>query len=569
MDKEKIAQIFSEIARILELKQENPFRVRAYAKAAQSLNDLSEDIAILAQQDRLREIPGIGRDLADKIKELVASNNLEFYEDLKKTIPAGLLDLVNIPTLGPKTVWYLYQKAGITSIASLEKAIAQNKLSGLPKIKQKTIENIKQGIALIKRGKERLPLAGALRMADDFMRPLSELAFVANISPAGSLRRQKESVKDIDILIVSKRPKKVIEEFIRLPLVEKILAKGDTKSSVLTRPGIQVDCRVVPEESFGAALFYFTGSKNFNIKIRALGIRMGFKINEYGIFRKEKYLAGRSEEEIFKLLKMSYIPPELREDNGEVELAQEHKLPELVEQGHILADLHAHSDYSDGENSIAEMAQAARKKGYAYIAITDHSQALKIARGLGIAELKKKRKEIERINRRLTDFRVLYGTEAEIDSEGRIDYPDKVLAEFDLVIGAIHSGFKQSKAQLTRRIVRACANPYVQIIAHPSGRLWGARDAYELDFAQVLKACRQSNTALEINAMEQRLDLNDSGARQARASGVRLAIGTDAHSIAGLQAMSLGVSVARRAWLQKKDILNCLPVEQLLKTIKK
>ncbi len=569
MQNQRVAEIFNNIAKILEIKQENPFRIRAYQKAAQNIRELSEDIQALVEEERLSEIPGIGQDLANKIKEIVSTGKLKFYEDLRKTIPPGLLDLLNIPSVGPKTVWNLYKKLNIKTIEDLEKAIENNNLTGMFGIKEKTIQNIKQGISLIKRGRERMSLAEAIQTAGEFIRPLSEMPFVSKISPAGSLRRQKETVRDIDILIVSSKPDKVMDKFTQLPQVEKILAKGQTKSSVLNRQGVQVDCRVVPDKSFGAALMYFTGSKSFNIKLRTIAIKMGFKINEYGVFKKEKRLAGRTEEEIFKLLKMSYIPPELREDAGEIELARINKLPRLIELDDVLGDLHVHSIWSDGRNSIEQLVQAAKKRNYSYLAITDHSQGLKVAGGLSVRELRRKKAEIEKINSKLRGFRVLYGTEVDIDSEGKLDYSDKVLREFDLVIAAIHSGFKQSKARLTQRIVKACQNRYVHIIAHPTGRLLGTRDAYELDFEQILKVCRLTNTALEINSMPDRLDLNDANSRHAKDTGVRLAIGTDAHSIGGLDAIRLGISVARRAGLEKKDLLNCLPVEEFLKSIRK
>jgi len=569
MENQKIAEIFSDIAKILEIKQGNPFRIRAYEKAAQNLKDLSEDIQTLIKEERLSDIPGIGRDLADKIKEIASSGKLKFYEDLKKTIPPGLLDLLKIPSVGPKTARALYEELNIKGIDDLQKAIQNNKLIGLFGIKEKTVENIRQGLLLLKRGKERMLLAAAIQTANEFVGPLEKLSYVKKISPAGSLRRQKETVRDVDILIVSSKPAKVMDKFTELPLVKKIQAKGITKSSVLTQQDTQVDCRVVADKSFGAALLYFTGSKNFNIKLRTIAIKMGFKINEYGIFAKEKYLAGRTEEEIFKLLKMSYIPPELREDSGEIELAKKKRLPRLVDIAKIRTDVHVHSEYSDGGNSIEEIVQAAKKRNYSYIAITDHSQSLKVAGGLSISELKKKKREIDRINKAIKGFRVLYGTEADIDSEGNLDYPDRVLSEFDLVIGAIHTGFKQSKAKLTQRLIKACQNRYVHIIAHPTGRLWGTREAYELDFDKLLKVCRETNTALEINAFPARLDLNDINARHAKAEGVRLAIGTDAHTNEGLATIKLGLSVARRAWLEEKDLLNTLPVEQFLKTIKK
>ncbi len=569
MQNQRVAEIFNNIAKILEIKQENPFRIRAYQKAAQNIRELSEDIQALVEEERLSEIPGIGQDLANKIKEIISTGKLKFYEDLQKTIPPGLLDLLNIPSVGPKTAWNLYKKLNIKTIEDLEKAIENNNLTGLFGIKEKTIQNIKQGISLIKRGRERMPLAEAIHTAGEFIRPLSEMPIINKISPAGSLRRQKETVRDIDILIVSSKPDKAMDKFTQLPQVEKIQAKGQTKSSVLNRQGVQVDCRVVPDKSFGAALMYFTGSKSFNIKLRTIAIKMGFKINEYGVFKKEKRLAGRTEEEIFKLLKMSYIPPELREDNGEIELARINKLPRLVELDDVLADLHVHSIWSDGRNSIEQLVQAAKKRNYSYLAITDHSQGLKVAGGLSVRELRRKKAEIEKINSKLKGFRVLYGTEVDIDSEGKLDYSDKVLREFDLVIAAIHSGFKQSKAKLTQRIVKACQNRYVHIIAHPTGRLWGTRDAYELDFEQILEVCRLTNTALEINSMPDRLDLNDANSRHAKDTGVRLAIGTDAHSVGGLDAINLGISVARRAGLEKKDLLNCLPVEEFLKSIRK
>jgi DNA polymerase (family 10) len=414
-----------------------------------------------------------------------------------------------------------------------------------------------------------MSLAVAIQLADEFIEPLSQLSYVKKISPAGSLRRRKETVRDIDILIVSSKPGKVMDEFTQLPAVKRIQAKGKTKSSVLSSADAQVDCRVVADRSFGAALLYFTGSKNFNIKLRTIAIRKGFKINEYGVFKGKNNLAGRTEQEIFKLLKMHYVPPELREDTGEIELAMKDKLPQLVDISQIRTDVHVHSEYSDGNNSIEELVQAAKKRNYSYIAITDHSQGLKVAGGLTVTELKKKKNEIERINKRINDFRVLFATEVDIDSEGGLDYPDRVLGEFDLVVAAIHTGFKQSRAKLTQRLIKACTNRYVHIIAHPTGRLWGVREPYELDFKQVLKACRQTNTALEINAFPSRLDLNDINSRHAKAAGVRLAIGTDAHTIDGLAAMELGVSVARRAWLDEKDLLNTLPVEKFLKAIKK
>lgn len=570
MDNPKVAQIFSNIAKILEIKGDNPFRIRAYERAAININGLTEGITKLIEEGRLSEINGIGKDLSRKITEIVETGALRFYEDLKKTIPAGLLELLDIPSLGAKKVKLFYEELGIKDIQDLEAAIAQDKLKGIFGIKDKTVENIKEGLQLLKRGKERMPLTIALQTADEFITALKKLVYTKKVSPAGSLRRQKETVRDIDILVASQKPAKIMEEFVHLPSVKRINAQGLTKSSVLTENDVQVDCRVVENKCFGAALLYFTGSKEFNIRLRQYAQRHKLKINEYGVFdERDKYLAGKSEEEIFKFLKMSFIDPELREDRGEIEAALKGQLPDLVTLSDIKGDLHIHSRWSDGTNTIEEIVRAAKILKYDYIAITDHSQSLKIARGLSIADLRKKRKEIEKINRKLKNFRVLFGSEVDIDSDGRLDYPEQVLKEFDIVIAAIHTGFKQSRERLTKRLISACQNPYVHIISHPTGRLWGSRAAYDVDLERVFKAARKNNIIFEINSHPYRLDLNDVNAMMAKQHGLCLCIGSDAHGNDGLKTACFGISVARRAWLSKKDILNTVPVEKLLKTIKK
>ncbi len=565
----EISTIFRDIAKILEIKGENHFRIRAYERAAVNIEGLTEDVENFIKEDRLREIPGIGHDLSERIKEYASTGKIKIFEDLKKTIPEGLLELLKIPSVGPKTAKLLYKKLKIKNVSDLEKAIRQNKLKGIFGIKEKTVENMLKGIDILKRGKERMTLAKGLVITEQFIQALKKLPEAKQISTAGSLRRQKETVRDIDILVISDKPKKIMETFTRLPLVSDILAEGQTKASVRTKEDIQVDCRVLEEKSFGAALLYFTGSKNFNIKLRQLAIRKGLKINEYGVFRKNKFVAGKTEEEIFKLLGMAYVEPELREDNGEIELAREFKLPPLIELKSIKGDLHVHSQWSDGDDTIEEVTHACQKKGYTYVAITDHSQGLKIAGGLSIADLKRKKQEIDKINKKLKDFRVLYGAEVDIDSHGNLDYKDEVLKEFDIVVAAIHTGFKQSKEQLTKRIIKACQNKYAHIIAHPTGRLWGARDAYDIDFEQILEVAGDTNTHLEINTFPQRLDLNDLNAHRAKEMGIKLAIGTDAHTIEQLQTMKLGISVARRGWLTADDVINTLPLDSLLKAIKK
>lgn len=579
----EISAIFREIVKILEIKGDNPFRIRAYERAAQNIEGLTQNIEDFIREDRLTEIPGIGKDLSEKIKEIVSTGRLKFYEKLKKSIPAGLLDLLNIPGVGPKTAKLLYEKLRIKNIADLEQAINKNKLSGIFGIKEKTVENILKGIEILKRGKARMTLVQATLVGEEFVQPLKKIPEVKRISTAGSLRRQKETVRDIDILVISHKPKKIIDAFTKLAPVKDILAEGETKSSVRTKNDVQVDCRVVEAKSFGAALLYFTGAKNFNIKLRQLAIKKGLKINEYGIFsatkrggfaknygeKKNKYLAGKTEEEIFKILGLAYIEPELREDSGEIELAQKFKLPELIELADLKGDLHVHSEWSDGGNTILEMVQAAQKRNYDYVAITDHSQSLRVAGGLSRADLKKKRREIDKLNKALKGFRILYGTEVDIDSDGKIDYRDEVLKDFDIVVAAIHTGFKQSKAQITRRLVRACQNKYVHILAHPTGRLWGTRDAYEIDFEELFQVAKETHTHLEINSFPQRLDLNDLNSRRAKELGVKLAISTDAHTAEQLETMKLGVSVARRGWLGKDDVINTLPVEELFKILKK
>ena len=569
MRNSEIVQTFREIASILEIKGANVFRIRAYERAAQNIEGLTEDIEKYAKENKLTDIPGIGKDLADRINEYIKNGKIKVYEDLKKSIPGGLLDLLNIPSVGPKTAKLLYEKLKVKSIEDLEQAIKKNKLQGIFGIKEKTIENILKGIEVLKRGKERMTLAQAMQVADEFVSALKKLSEVKKISVAGSLRRQKETVRDIDILVISDKPQKIMDVFTGLANVATVLAKGETKASVRTKDDVQVDCRVEEEKSFGAALLYFTGSKNFNIKIRQLAIKKGLKINEYGVFRKEKFVCGRTEEEIFKTLGMSYVEPELREDTGEIELAKKSQLPHLIEVGDIKGDLHVHSKYSDGQNSIEEMLEVARKRRYSYIAITDHSAGLKVAGGLSITELKKKKQEIDKINSKLKSFRVLYGTEVDIDSDGKLDYKDNILKEFDVVVAAIHTGFKQSRAQLTKRLVKACQNKYAHIIAHPTGRLWGTRDAYDIDIDEVLRAAKNTNTHLEINAFPQRLDLNDLNCRRAKETGVKLCISTDAHTTDQLETMKLGIAVARRGWLEKKDVINTLELTELLKILKK
>ncbi|MDP8229830.1 MAG: DNA polymerase/3'-5' exonuclease PolX [Candidatus Gorgyraea atricola] len=563
MKNQEIAEVFRQIAQILEVRGENVFRVRAYERAARNIESMPEDIEVFVKEERLTAIPGIGKDLEEKIKEIVSSGRLEYLEDLKKNTPKGLIQMLSIPGVGPKTAKLLYDKLQIQDMVMLERMAHMGKIKDVPGIKQKTVENILRGIELIKKGRDRMDLKTAMDASQNFIEQLKKLKEVKRIDPAGSLRRMKDTVRDIDILVSSKSPGKVMDSFTRLPDVRDVLAKGPTKSSIVTKDGIQVDVRVIKNASYGAALMYFTGSKEHNIKLRQLAIKKGLKLNEYGLFRKEKAIAGKTEIEICKKLGISYISPELREDRGEVEASIEGDLPKLVELKDVKGDLHAHSKWSDGGSSIEEVVLKARELGYEYIAITDHSQGLKIAQGLNRDELKSKKKEIDSLNKKYKDIKVLYGTEVDIDSDGNLDYPDDILKDMDIVIAAIHSGFKQSKEKITERIIKACQNRYVNILAHPTGRLWGAREPYEIELEEILKVCRDTNTAIEINSYPQRLDLNDTGCRMAKEKGVKIAINTDAHIAAELDNINLGISVARRGWLEKKDVINTLSFEKL------
>ncbi len=558
MKNQEIANIFRQIAQILEIKGENPFRIRAYERAALNIESIPEDIEIFVREDRLKSIPGIGKDLEEKIKEIVSEGKLKYLEELKKDIPKGLIDILEIPGIGPKTAKVLYEKLGVRDLVMLERMAHSSRISKLPGMKKKTEENILRGIELLKRGRDRMDLKTAIDVADSFVERLKKLKEVKKINPAGSLRRMKDTVRDIDILVSSKSSKKVMDKFTSFSDVKDVLAKGPTKSSILTRDGIQMDVRVIEEASYGAALMYFTGSKAHNIKLRQLAIKKHFKLSEYGIFKKNKRIAGKTEAEMYRTLGLPYIVPELREDRGEIEAAGEDNLPRLVELSDIKGDLHVHSTWSDGGSPIEEIVKKAVEMGYGYIAITDHSQSLKIAGGLSREELKAKKKEIEKLSKKYKRIKILYGTEVDIDSDGNLDYKDDVLGQMDVVIAAIHSGFKQSMERLTGRIIKACQNKYVHIIAHPTGRLWGAREPYEINLEEILKVCLDTNTALEINSFPQRLDLNDIYCRMAKDFGVKLVVSTDAHIAQQLDTIRFGVACARRGWLEKKDILNTL-----------
>jgi DNA polymerase (family 10) len=570
MKNQEIVRIFNDIADLLEIKGENPFRIRAYRRAALNIESLTKDVAGISK-DELMKVPGIGQDLAGKIEEYVKTGKIQAYEDLKKEVPEGLGVLLSVPSLGPKTAKLLSDELKVKNMEDLERLARAHKLSGLPGIKEKTEENILKGIEMLKRGMERRPLGKVLPTANDIVEHLRKKAPVNKISIAGSIRRWKDTIRDIDILTTSRDPKAVMNTFVHMPQVKDVLMHGPTKSSVVTGEGIQVDLRVVEEGSFGAALAYFTGSKAHNIRLREMAVKAGLKINEYGIFREkdDKKVGGEKEEDVYRILGLSYVPPELREDTGEIEAAAEGKLPNLVEPGDIKGDLHVHTKRSDGSHDFDELIEEARKRGYQYIAITDHSKGLGIARGLSEERLMEEMKEIEAINRKLKGFRLLAGVEVDIRGDGRMDFPDDLLKKMDIVVASIHSGFRQNRQQIMKRMASAMRNPYVSVIAHPTGRLIGERDPYDVDINELLRIARETGTAIEINAYPLRLDLNDVHAKMAKEMGVRVVISTDTHITSQFNYMSYGVSIARRGWLEKKDVLNTMSYPALMKALKK
>ena len=562
----EIAKLFNEIADLLEIKDENIFRIRAYRRAAMNLESLTEEIEAVAARDGLTEIAGIGKDLAAKIEQVLETGRIEYLEELRREIPRGVVELMAIPGVGPKTAKLLFEKLRVDSVERLEALAQEGKLLSLPGIKQKTVENIVKGIQVVKRGRERMLLGRALPLAREIVQALEKLPQVRQISMAGSLRRMRETVRDFDLLITSAKPAKVMEAFIALPQVAEVLAHGETKATVRHREGVQMDLRVVEPECFGAALQYFTGSKDHNIRVRELASRKGLKVSEYGVFNEAtgRRIAGATEEEVYKAIGLPYIPPELREDTGEVEAALEGRLPDLLTLDDLRGDLHAHTNWSDGHHDLEALVEAAHRRGYEYVIVSDHSRSSTIAGGLSEEKLLDQIGKIRALNKKYRNFRILAGSECDILADGRMDFPDRVLAQLDIVLCAVHSRFKQGRAEMTARIVKALSNPYVHILAHPTGRLIGERDPYDVDLEAVFAAAKQHGKAVEINAQPSRLDLNDHHARRAKELGVMLSIDTDTHFLDQLENMTLGVATARRAWIGKADVVNAMPLEKLL-----
>lgn len=575
MKNQEIAQIFHEIAGFLKMEGV-AFKPYAYQKAATILESSERDIEEIYRKGgrkALEKVPGVGKSMAKKIEEYFKTGKIKYYEKLKKRTPVKIEELTAVEGLGPKTVRILYRKLGIKNLKDLEKASRAHKIAPLFGFGEKTEKNILEGIAFLKRSRGRFLLGEILPQVKEILLRLKSLKEIEQISVAGSLRRMKETIGDVDILVTTKNSKKVMDFFVSLPGVVKIWGKGPTKSSIRMKQGFDIDLRVVQKKSYGSALQYFTGSKEHNIATRKIAINKGLKLNEYGVFRGRKMIAGWNEAGVYRALGLRWMPPELRENQGEIEAALKRKLPKLVAIKDIKGDLHCHSDWDGGANSILEMSRRAREMGYEYLGITDHTKFLKIEHGLNEKQLSQQRKEIDKLNERLKikneEFRILQGAETNILNDGSIDIHDRALKNLDYAIAGIHSSFKMEKTKMTERIIKAMKNPYIKIISHPTGRILKRRDEYQVDFNKILRAAREYKVILEINSCPTRLDLNDRNVRRAKEAGIKMVINTDAHHRDQLSYIELGVAQARRGWAEKGDIINTYPLSKLLEILKK
>jgi DNA polymerase (family 10) len=567
MKNSEAAKVFQDIADLLELKGENVFKIRAYQKAARAIEHYPRELeAVIDEGEDLQSIPGVGEAIAKKAAELITTGKLGYYENLKAQFPQGITNLLDIPGIGPKTANKLSGELGISSVDELEQAIKDGRVAKLFRLGDKTADNILHQIQALRRKDQRIPIGEALPIVEEIIAALRSILGVKNLTPAGSLRRFQETVGDIDLMGTADNPKEVIDAFVALPHVKQVLAQGSTKASVIVSGGLQVDLRMVEHESFGSLLQYFTGNKQHNIALREEWRRQGLKLSEYGmtVVATGKLEKFATEEEFYHRLGLQYIPPEIREAQGEIEKAEQGAIPKLVELSDIKGDLHTHTEWSDGHDSLEELARAARDMGYQYIAITEHSAGRGIANGLNVERLGEQVAEIKALDERLSWIRVLTGTEVDIRADGSLDLPHEILAELDIVTAAVHSAMNQSEEKMTGRVIKAIENPDVDMIAHPTCRLIGEREPVAIDLEAVLRAAAKYNKIMEINAMPDRLDLKDTHAFRARELGVKLAIGTDSHSVAHLGLMRFGVGVARRAWCEPQHILNTLPLEKLL-----
>lgn len=572
MKNSDIARIFEQMADFLEIKGENPFKIRAYRRATQIIEHLPQEVAaMLAAGEDLKTIPGIGEAIAAKMTEMITTGHLVAWETLRDSLPDGLSDLLEIPGIGPKTAYRLATELGIASINDLEQAILEGKVARLSRLGERTAENLLHQIQSLRRKDQRIPLGQALPVVEEILSALRLLPGVKNLTPAGSLRRFRETVGDIDLMGTADAPEAIIRSFVALPQVREVLAQGPTKASVILTNGLQADLRMVEHNAFGSLLQYFTGSRQHNIALRTRMQKKGLKLSEYGITdvvsnRLEKFA---TEEAFYMRLGMQYIPPEIREDRGEIELAERKSLPTLVERSDILGDLHVHTNWSDGAASLEAMAQAAKAAGYKYLAITDHSVGLGIAGGLNEERLQKQKQAIEQLNEQLEGIRLLSGAEVNILADGRLDLPDEVLSGLDVVVASVHSSLNQKEAKMTSRILKALENPHVDILAHPTCRLIGQREPISVNMEAVFQAAAEFGKVLEINSMPDRLDLHDIHIYRARELGVMLAINTDAHLPEHFGLMRFGIGMARRGWCRPSHILNCRQVREILTYLKR
>jgi DNA polymerase (family 10) len=574
MENKDLAQFFTEIADILEIQEGNPFRIRSFRRTAQIIKDLGFNGADAAVDDpqKLKSISGIGDGAINKMQEIVETGKCQENEDLRRQIPASLLQLTKIQNLGPKKVSLFWKTLNITSVEELEKVAREKKLRFLPGMGEKSEAKILKSIHDYRQLQGRFRLDDGIEISQVVMDYLAAQVKIDRIAAAGSLRRRRETIGDIDILVSCDAPGDVIDAFTEHPDVQEVLAKGETKASVVLRRGLQADLRVIKDQSFGAALQYFTGSKAHNVALRERAKRMGYKINEYGLFSvddPEEPVAGSKEEDIYRLLNLAYIPPEIRENRGEIDRAEKGQLPELIQLKDIRGDLHMHTTATDGRNSIGEMASSARDVGYEYVAITDHSKALAMTGGLDEKALAKQIKEVDQVSAKLGNIKILKGIEVDILDDGMLDLSNESLVQLDVVIASIHSRFNLSQKEMTLRICRALENPYVNILAHPTGRLLTQREPYPIDLEQVIKTARENRVCLEINAYPGRLDLSDIHCLMARDKGVLISINSDGHSTTMLGNMRYGIDTARRGWIEAKDVINTYPLKKLKKVLEK
>lgn len=574
MTNEEIANILREIGIYLDMDNV-PFKPRAYEKASEGVLGLDKDVREIYKTGglaALEKIPAVGTSIAEKIEELLNAGKIKYYEQLKKKIPVNLSELRGVEGLGPKTIKILYQKLKIRNLSDLEKAARTGKIKKLEGFGEKSEENILKGIEFLKKSGGRFVLGFVVPQIREIEARLKRLPQVQEINVAGSVRRRKETIGDVDILIISDNPQTVMDFFVSMPEVARVFAHGETKSAVKLKNGLDVDLRVLLKESYGAGLNYFTGSKDHNVELRRIAIDKGFKLNEYGLFKGKKQVAGHTEEDLYKALGLRYIEPELREMAGELEAAKKNKLPNLIGYKDLRGDLQVQTNWTDGNNSIEEMARAAIAADLEYVAITDHTKRLAMTRGLDEKRIQKQWAEIDKVNKKLkaegAKFKILKGTECDILKDGSMDLSDEILAKCDVVGGSVHSLFNLSRKDQTERIKRAMSNPHVDIIFHPTGRVINKRDAYQVDMDELIAHARKTGTIMEVDAYPDRADLKDEYIKKCVEAGVKMTIDSDAHSTHHLQYLEYGIAQARRGWSEKEDIINAWPLEKMLKSLK-